>query len=79
MSISPGYLRYQDDRDPSIVEMIQDNNEQAIAKWHEVSRIDSNQITRSYLFSEKSYNSYLELMSRHDEEFEYWLNNPEED
>ena len=42
MSISGGYSKYADDRDPSIVEMIADGDTEAKKKWHQVSRIDAN-------------------------------------
>lgn len=78
MTISRGYSRYTDDRDPGIVEMIADTDTEAQKRWHQVSRIDANQVTRDYLFCQESFESFEELMERHDQEFRAWMQGGDE-
>ena len=73
MSISGGYSKYADDRDPSVVEMIADGDTEAKKKWHQVSRIDANGVTRDYLLQQANYDSFEVLMERHDQEFKAWM------
>lgn len=73
MGISKGYTKYTDDRDPSIVEMIADADSEAKKNWHEVSRIDANQVKRDYLFGQASWESFEELMTKQDAEFRAWM------
>ena len=60
MAKTPGFIEYVDDRD-------------AKSEWFEVARIDSNGVSNSYLFSKANYQSFKQLMAKHDAEFNTWM------
>lgn len=73
MSVSGGYSKYADDRNPSVIEMIADGDTEAKKKWHQVKRVDANQVTREYLFEQVNFDEFEELMERQDQEFKSWM------
>ena len=73
MGVSKGYTKYTDDRDASVVEMIADTDTEAKKKWHEVSRLDANQVAKGYLFEDANFAEFEALMERHDQEFKAWM------
>lgn len=73
MAKTPGFTEYVDDRDASITAQLRDNDPRTKSEWFEVSRVDSNGVTNSYLFSKATYTAYKELASNHDTEFNNWL------
>lgn len=73
MAKTPGFVEYVDDRDASITEVIPDGSKRA-SEWFEDSRIDSNGVVRTYLFSEKNHDEFVELAKKQDKEFFAWMN-----
>ena len=73
MAKTPGFTEYVDDRDPSIRDVLIDGAKRA-SEWFEDSRIDSNGVVRTYLFSEKNHDEFVELAKKHDKEFFTWMN-----
>lgn len=73
MAKTPGFTEYVDDRDSTIVAQLRDNDPRTKSEWFEVSRIDSNGVANSYLFSKANYQSFKQLMSKHDGEFNAWM------
>ena len=72
MAKTPGFVEYVDDRDSSITDVIPDGSKRA-ADWFDDSRIDSNGVKRTYLFSKANHEAFLELAKRHDKEFLEWM------
>ena len=72
MAKTPGFVEYVDDRDNSISDVIRDGTKRA-AEWFEDSRIDSNGVTRTYLFSKENHDDFVRLTKRHDDEFNAWM------
>ena len=72
MAKTPGFTEYVDDRDPSITDVLPDGSKHA-ADWHEDSRIDSNGVTRTYLFSKANHDEFKQLIEKHDKEFNAWM------
>lgn len=72
MAKTPGFTEYVDDRDPSISDVLQEGTKRA-AEWFEDSRIDSNGVTRTYLFSKANHDEFVQLIKKHDDEFIAWL------
>ena len=73
MAKTPGFTEYVDDRDDSITDVIRDGTKRA-AEWFEDSRIDSNGVTRTYLFSKANHDEFVQLTEKHDKEFNAWMN-----
>lgn len=73
MAKTPGFTEYVDDRDASITAQLRDNDPRTKSEWFEVSRVDSNGVTNSYLFYKSNYTAYKELAAKHDSEFNTWL------
>ena len=73
MAKTPGFTEYVDDRDDSITDVIRDGTKRA-AEWFEDSRIDSNGVTRTYLFSKNNHDEFKQLTEKHDKEFNAWMN-----
>ena len=73
MAMTPGFTEYVDDRDPSIVAQLRENDPRTKSDWFEVSRVDSNGVQNSYLFSKSNYQQYKELLAKHDAEFNTWM------
>lgn len=73
MAKTPGFTEYVDDRDSTITAQLRDNDPRTKSEWFEVSRVDSNGVTNSYLFSKDTYTSYKEMAAKHDSEFNAWL------
>ena len=72
MAKTPGFVEYVDDRDASIVDVIPDGSKRA-SEWFEDSRIDANGVVRTYLFSQDNHDGFLQLVKRHDKEFNEWM------
>ena len=72
MAKTPGFVQYIDDRDDSITDVLLDGTKRA-AEWFEDSRIDSNGVTRTYLFSKANHDEFKQLMEKHDKEFNAWM------
>ena len=73
MAKTPGFTEYVDDRDPSITDVLPDGSKHA-ADWHEDSRIDSNGVVRTYLFSKANHEAFVELAKQQDKDFNAWMN-----
>lgn len=73
MAKTPGFTEYVDDRDSSIVAQLRDNDPRTKSEWFEVTRVDSNGVNNSYLFSKSNYESFKSLMAKHDSEFNTWM------
>lgn len=73
MAKTPGFTEYVDDRDSSIVAQLRDNDPRTKSEWFEVTRVDSNGVNNSYLFSKTNYESFKALMAKHDSEFNSWM------
>ena len=72
MAKTPGFTEYVDDRDSSITDVIPDGSKRT-SDWFEDSRIDSNGVKRTYLFSKQNHEAFLELATKHDKEFFAWM------
>ena len=72
MAKTPGFTEYVDDRDNSISDVLRDGTKRA-AEWFEDSRIDSNGVTRTYLFSKANHDEFKQLIEKHDKEFNAWM------
>lgn len=72
MAKTPGFTEYVDDRDDSITDVLRDGTKRA-AEWFEDSRIDSNGVVRTYLFSKDNHEEFKSLMAKHDSEFNTWM------
>lgn len=77
MSVSEGFSRYTDDRDPSVQEMIRDTDSESKKRWHKVRRIDANGVEKDYLLEDANYKAFAKIASRHDAEFNAWMNGGE--
>lgn len=64
--------QYIDDRDPTITDVLFDGTKRA-SEWFEDSRIDSNGVVKTYLFSKDNHDGFLQLVKRHDKEFNEWM------
>lgn len=73
MAKTSGFVQYVDDRDESITDILRDDTKRAASEWFEDSRIDSNGVTRTYLFSKENHESFVELTKKHDKEFNAWM------
>lgn len=73
MAKTSGFTEYVDDRDASIVAQLRDNDPRTKSEWFEVTRVDSNGVANSYLFSKSNYQGFKQLMARHDAEFNEWM------
>lgn len=73
MAKTEGFTEYVDDKDPSIVAQLRDNDPRTKSDWFEVSRVDANGVTNSYLLSKANYLAFKELTARHDAEFNAWM------
>ena len=73
MAKTPGFTEYVDDRDPSITDVLPDGSKGA-SDWYEDSRIDSNGVVRTYLFSKSNHEAFVELAKQQDKEFNAWMN-----
>lgn len=73
MAKTPGFTEYVDDRDATITAQLRENDPRTKSEWYEVSRIDSNGVTNSYLFSKANYQSFKQLMAKYDSEFNSWI------
>ena len=73
MAKTPGFTEYVDDRDPSISDVLQEGAKRAASEWFEDSRIDSNGVTRTYLFSKDNHDEFKQLTKKQDDEFIAWL------
>ena len=72
MAKTPGFTEYVDDRDGSITDVLRDGTKRA-AEWFEDSRIDSNGVIRTYLFSKDNHDEFIQLIAKHDKEFNAWM------
>lgn len=72
MAKTPGFIEYVDDRDPSITDVLRDDSKRA-SEWFEDSRIDSNGVVRTYLFSKENHDGFVQLAKKHDSEFNEWM------
>lgn len=73
MAKTPGFTEYVDDRNATITAQLRDNDPRTKSEWFEVSRIDSNGVTNSYLFSKSNYQAFKQLAAKHDAEFNEWM------
>ena len=73
MAKTPGFTEYVDDRDSTITAQLRDNDPRTKSEWFEVTRVDSNGVNNSYLFSKSNYESFKSLMAKHDSEFNAWM------
>ena len=73
MAKTTGFTEYVDDRDASIVAQLRDNDPRTKSEWFEGTRVDSNGVANSYLFSKANYQGFKQLMARHDSEFNEWM------
>ncbi len=73
MAITAGFSEYADDRDPSITAQLRDNDPRTKTEWSMVTRTDANGVTTSYLLSKANYQSFKQLMAKHDAEFNAWM------
>ena len=73
MAKTPGFVQYVDDRDESITDVIREDTKRAASEWFEDSRIDSNGVTRTYLFSKNNHDEFVQLIAKHDKEFNAWM------
>ena len=73
MAKTPGFTEYVDDRDATIVAQLRDNDPRTKSDWFEVSRVDANGVTNSYLLCKANYNEFKKLIAKHDAEFNAWL------
>jgi len=73
MAKTPGFTEYVDDRDATITAQLRENDPRTKSEWFEVARIDSNGVSNTYLFSKSNYQSFKQLMAKHDSEFNTWM------
>lgn len=73
MAKTPGFVQYVDDRDDSISDVLHEDMKRSAAEWFEDSRIDSNGVTRTYLFSKANHDEFVQLAKKHDKEFNAWM------
>ena len=73
MAKTPGFVEYVDDRDSSISDVLREGSKRAASEWFEDSRIDSNGVTRTYLFSKENHEDFVRLTEKHDKEFNAWM------
>lgn len=73
MAKTPGFVQYVDDRDDSITDILREGMKRSADEWFEDSRIDSNGVTRTYLFSKANHDEFKQLMEKHDKEFNAWM------
>lgn len=73
MAKTSGFVQFVDDRDDSISDVLREGAKRAAAEWFEDSRIDANGVVRTYLFSKENHDEFIQLIEKHDKEFNAWM------